>query len=303
MIQYASDLHLEFYGKVPNFKEILRPVAPYLVLAGDIGQPGHPAFHQFLDYVSANWRAVILIAGNHEYYANQAPHKWNARWNMKPPRSMAATTHALLEACVPLPNLYFLHADAPVAYFPDDNLVFIGLTMWSHIPDDQLARAKRSMNDYEYIPVVDAADGTLRPWTPEESRAEHDRQRAVLEAVVAEWSVRGAEIVVVTHHMPSFTLTAPQYKDDPLNCCFANNFDGFLVANPAIKAWIYGHTHAAGTQVIGRTVCAINARGYPKGGAEVAGYSPERFLLLTGSAAAATVAYVVLEDEEAIDFL
>jgi hypothetical protein len=126
----------------------------------------------------------------------------------------------------------------------------------------------------------------------------------VLEAAVAEWSDRGAEIVVVTHHMPSFSLTDSRYRGDPLNCCFANNFDEFIAANPTIKAWIYGHTHAAGTQVIGRTVCAINARGYPKGGAEVAGYSPEK--VLTFGWVSASAALPVLEDDkekEAVDFL
>lgn len=279
MIQYASDLHLEFFGRIPDFKAILRPVAPYLVLAGDIGQPGHLVFHQFLDYVSTNWKAVILIAGNHEFYANQQPHKWNARWNKSPPRAMTHTIQALLEACVPYPNLYFLHADSPVAHFPDDNLVFIGLTLWSHIPADQLARARRVMNDYEYIPVVNMdEEGKLRPWTPEESCAEHARERAVLEATIAEWSTRSVDMIVVTHHMPSFSLVASQYKDDPLNCCFATNFDAFILANPAIKAWIYGHTHSAGVHMIGSTLCAINARGYPKSGTEVVGYSPEKTL-------------------------
>ena len=38
-IQYASDLHLELYVKPVSFESILKPVAPYLALAGDVGHP------------------------------------------------------------------------------------------------------------------------------------------------------------------------------------------------------------------------------------------------------------------------
>ena len=276
-IQYASDLHLEFFGTPPDFTTIVKPVAPYLVLAGDIGQPGHHVFHQFLDYVAVNWRAVILIAGNHEYYTTQPQRKWNARWNTKPPRTMFETQEYLKAACVPYPNLYFLHTDSPVAFFPDDNLVFIGLTLWSWIPDDILHVAATSMNDYSYIPVGGEAE-ERRPLDPHTSREIHTRERAVLEAQIAEWSSRGAEIIVVTHHMPSFGLIAPQYTGSVLNCCFASDCEP-LLRDGAVRAWIYGHSHAAGCRQIGATVCAINARGYPRGGtAEVAGYSSTAIL-------------------------
>ena len=275
-IQYASDLHLEFFRSPPDFTSIVKPAAPYLVLAGDIGQPGDSVFHQFLDYVAANWRAVILIAGNHEFYTNQPAHKWNARWNTKPPRTMFETQELLKAACVPYPNLYFLHADSPVAFFPDDNLVFLGLTLWSWIPDELLHVAAASMNDYSCIPVLaTTATEERRPLDPRTSREIHRHERAVLEAQIAEWSSRGAEMVVVTHHMPSFGLIAPQYTSNPLNVCFASDCEP-LLRSGVVRAWIYGHSHAARCQRIGTTPCAINARGYPRSGAaEVAGYSPQ----------------------------
>lgn len=276
-IQYASDLHLEFFSALPDFMSIVKPVAPYLVLAGDIGQPGHFVFHQFLDYVAANWRVVIFIAGNHEFYTTQPHRKWNARWNTKPPRTMFETQELLKDACVPYPNLYFLHADSPVAFFPDDNLVFIGLAMWSWIPDDLLHIASESMNDYSCIPMLGTA-GERVPLTPHTSREMHRQERAVLEEQISEWSSRGAEIVVVTHHMPSFGLISPQYVSSPLNVCFASDCDSLLHGG-VIRAWIYGHSHAANYQRIGTTLCAINARGYSRNGvAEVVGYSPERVL-------------------------
>ena len=43
-----------------------------------------------------------------------------------------------------------------------------------------------------------------------------------------------------------------------------------------VKAWIYGHTHNAGTGVIKNTICAVNARGYPN--ESVPGFSREAWL-------------------------
>lgn len=297
-IQYASDLHLEFFSSSsPDFSSIVKPVAPYLVLAGDIGQPGHSVFHQFLNYVAANWRAVILIAGNHEFYTTQPVSKWNAYWNTEPPRTMYETLEHLKAACIPYKNLYFLHADSPVAFFPDDNLVFFGLTLWSWIPDDLLHVAAVSMNDYSCIPVLATTTKERRPLDPRTSREIHRHERAVLEALISEWSSRGAEMVVVTHHMPSFALIAPQYVGSPLNTCFASDCEPLLHSG-TVRAWIYGHSHAARSQRIGATICAINARGYPRSGtAEVAGYSSTailRHLACVGS---------TVTTEEEVEFL
>jgi len=48
-IQYASDLHLEHYEKTV-FQIMLKPSAPVLVLAGDVGQPGRRSYRDFLYY-------------------------------------------------------------------------------------------------------------------------------------------------------------------------------------------------------------------------------------------------------------
>jgi predicted phosphodiesterase len=293
MIQYASDLHLEFFAQAPNFKSILRPVAPYLVLAGDIGQPDHNVFCQFIDYVSSNWKAVILIMGNHESYTNRAYRNWAS----KPPRTLAQTIDTLATLCMSYPNLHFLHAANPSAFFPDDALVFLGTTLWSYIPDEMLECAKEAMNDYKCIPVADSAG--IHPLTPEESRTIHAHEKSVLEAQIVEWSSKDVSIIVVTHHMPSFSLVAPRYDGDPLNCCFASNCDSLMTMTPALKAWIYGHTHAASVQKVGDTLCAINARGYPKGG-EVPGYSPEAVLFKPTTTIVRSAASAAIDENELV---
>ena len=70
-IQYASDLHLEFMENTLYLEtHPLQPVADILVLAGDTGYLGDEGFvkHPFWDWASENFKEVIVIPGNHEFY-------------------------------------------------------------------------------------------------------------------------------------------------------------------------------------------------------------------------------------------
>ena len=71
-IQFASDLHLEM-GPNRNWLKLypIQPVAPYLILAGDIFVLNRvdEEIDYFIDYFSANWEQVYIVPGNHENYA------------------------------------------------------------------------------------------------------------------------------------------------------------------------------------------------------------------------------------------
>ena len=70
-IQYASDLHLEFSENSSYLKHNpLLAVGDVLVLAGDIGYIGDDNYskHPFWDWASQNYKQVIVIPGNHEFY-------------------------------------------------------------------------------------------------------------------------------------------------------------------------------------------------------------------------------------------
>ena len=75
-----SDLHLEYYNKLPQlffnnkrFKPTINLTSKnVLCLCGDIGNLStmkkHNVYEQFLSFASLNFDHVFLIAGNHEYY-------------------------------------------------------------------------------------------------------------------------------------------------------------------------------------------------------------------------------------------
>ena len=70
-IQYASDLHLEFKENSNYLKQHPLTVSgEILVLAGDIGYIGDDNYskHPFWDWASENYKQVIVVPGNHEFY-------------------------------------------------------------------------------------------------------------------------------------------------------------------------------------------------------------------------------------------
>lgn len=49
-----------------DYQSMITPMASYLLLAGDIGDPTHPHFQRFMCWCSANWERVWFIAGQME---------------------------------------------------------------------------------------------------------------------------------------------------------------------------------------------------------------------------------------------
>jgi hypothetical protein len=248
-IQYVSDLHLEFYEKIA-FPLLVKPISKYLALAGSIGHPNTPVWNSFFQYVSSNWEHVFYVTGNHEYY-----NKEKRRWKYITPQTFSKRHNDIAASLSQWSNVHLLDTYKPY-FLTKDNVAIVGNTLWSHIPDKDKMFITLSINDYNYI----AKEGII-PFSVEDTCNLHNAQKTLLQEKIDYFTFQKIPIVVITHHMPSYTLISPRYKDNASNCAFASNCETMLT--PYVRAWIYGRTHNVSNVMIQKTMCLVNARGYP----------------------------------------
>src|SRR3989338_6804688 len=104
LVDYLSDLHLEFHSKYPLLP---KSSAEILVLAGDIGYPSHKNWIDFLHYCKTQYKYVLYVAGNHEYYSRK--------------KTYAAINQLIAESCARL-GIIFLDNKSWIK----DGVKFIG---------------------------------------------------------------------------------------------------------------------------------------------------------------------------------
>jgi predicted phosphodiesterase len=247
-IQYCSDIHLEFHDKSDKGdlspEMFIKPSAPYLALAGDIGIPDLQSYEVFLGWCSKNWKQVFLVAGNHEYYNYRCPVKTD----------MTVKRAKIREVMAKFPNVVFL--DRSSIYVADEGVRILGCTLWSHIPDEHAHNAILSMNDARQI--LCAGDIVFSPWKFSEL---HALEKQWLSDEIDRAAGAGEKCLVITHYMPSFSLIHPKYQGLSLNCCFASESDDLF--RPPVVGWICGHTHTGGEFKIHDIPCVLNPFGYP----------------------------------------
>ena len=67
--------------------------------------------------------------------------------------------------------------------------------------------------------------------------------------------------VVVTHHVPSYQLVAPEFQGRRINGAFTVELADYI-ADSGIDYWLYGHSHRKIDKTIGTTRCLCNQFGY-----------------------------------------
>lgn len=217
-IQLVSDVHLEFnpraYGDrcFEEFGRLVTPVADILVLAGDICTIKHIIIlDKFLQYCAENWKHVVFVPGNHEYYGG------NKFENI-------SIVDGKLNSLCAKHGIHFLQKDSVVI---GDVMIF-GCTMWTDVNGFELI-VRNYMNDFQMIRQFD-----LESW-----KWHHEDHRA--------WLLRAldgrvhSKKIVVTHHAPLLQGCASEsYERGNQHRAFASDLSD-LVAK--CNAWIFGHTH------------------------------------------------------------
>ena len=153
-----------------------------------------------------------------------------------------------------------------------DNVDFILSTLWSHIRPEDEYFVHRGMNDFRQI----LYNG--RRFTPADFNTEHEKCLEFIKQSVAESTAE--RIVVVTHHLPSMAVVAPEHKGSLLNSAFATELGNFI-ADSRIDAWIFGHSHANEEAILGNPRLVCNQLGYVYYNEHLAGFDGKRFIEIT----------------------
>jgi hypothetical protein len=246
-IQIASDLHIEMvwnHSKLSYQEQqdildsMIKPVAPYLVLAGDVGCPGDvwgkKQYAQFIEKQADAFEMVFVIAGNHEYYGDA---KAFGQSNTAP------TIHATMkQICSKFHNVVFLDRKCAVL----DGVRLVGVTLWSDVQPEQENHVEAYVSDYKRIrvPNSDSLFSSSRQLTVKDSRAWHK-----VDVQFIEWQCRqamrsGQDVVLISHHGPLLEGTSnASHSSSPIASAFSTDLSQIIEKSPCIKAWVFGHTH------------------------------------------------------------
>lgn len=230
-----SDLHMEFYDNSRYLKAFeFEAKGDVLVLAGDTFYLRDIIAPQkkFWNWASQNFRQVLMVPGNHEFYNNGDVTERGDSWQW-----------------LFRPNVgYYYNKVVHI-----DDIDFILTTLWSMIPVQDMYHVQQGMNDFRQIMY----EG--HRFTPEDFNLEHEKCLTFLKQAVKESTAK--HIVVVTHHLPTLSVVAAQHMGSVLNGAFAAELGNFI-ADSRIDVWIYGHSHTNIDTTIGNTWIVCNQFGY-----------------------------------------
>ncbi len=230
-VRVFSDLHLEF-GLEPIKKCVNMCAAnrtKYTILAGDITNFEKREFilTKLVSELKPHTDHIIYVLGNHEYYK----------------QGKKSVTEIKIEYKILCEKLEITLLED--TSFETDDFIFYGATMWTNMN----TVAFKQMNDRYSFKSHD------------ELISLHENSVSHLTDFMNNYNST-KPLVVITHHLPSFTLIDKIYECySDINSGFASRLD-YLIA-PPIKYWVYGHTHKPNTTVINGIKLFCNSHGYP----------------------------------------
>lgn len=224
----GSDLHSEF----EHNKELPPlPDADLIILAGDIGYPGHgPKWLQ-----ENTDKPAIFVAGNHDYYGSsyQDVNTHNKQYD--------GTNVMVLT-----PGIY-----------ETEEYVFIACTLWSSLRlpgyrDYPIEEYKYAIQDFTFI----------KGWTPEDHVQANLVERQFIIDNLEKYKHK--KCVLITHFVPTVQCITEFFRASNINPYFINDLD-FIIDKYEPVAWLFGHTHTKWDQLHtnGKTRLICNPRGYP----------------------------------------
>lgn len=203
-----------------------------LVLCGDICSVPEKT-NLLLNELSRRFRHIIYVPGNHEYY-----HSTLDATNDKLRRIQEKHTNVSIATNNSFSTLQI------------DDVRFVYGTLWTDPTDVRFVRMPltKYLNDFRAI-----GDFSLLRMS-ELHKAQKEQLRLLLSEPFS------GKTVVLTHHLPSFSLCSPRFGGQ-YDHGFASDCDD-LLSSGLIELWCHGHTHDFIEVTIGSTKVVCNPTGY-----------------------------------------
>lgn len=213
-VQICSDIHIGISERI-EFPKMIEPVAPILALLGDIGDPETKEFNTFLTYCCHNWKQVLLVPGNHEF------------WRINPgSKKTIDSAYTMLKSFEK--QFQNLMVCWRTKFVSEDGVIVLATPLWSR-PAEGLIH-----NEYEVA------------WVDPDRSFDAETLSKLHEADL-QWLKRELQInkkktvVVLTHYPPSLLLIDRRVIKEADETLYASDLD--ILIRPPVVAWACGHTH------------------------------------------------------------
>lgn len=240
LVRVYSDIHNEIrrYYKLPQWfpPELDKDKDTVLILAGDIDHAKQ--LPKYLDELAKRFKAVVHVAGNHEFY--------NSNIRSAKNRMKEYTAD----------NVYHLDNE----YIHIDGYKIIGSTLWTDLSNPIIGNTcQQQMNDYRSIRL---GEGSYRNINVNDTTKWNQESVKFLKENI------NKDSIVVTHHNPLDVFNKPRSiingtvsNVNPLDYAFYANQEDLLQLEP--KMWISGHTHDVYDFIHKNVRMVSNCVGYP----------------------------------------
>ncbi len=268
-VQLVSDLHLELMDakEIKNIKNLIKPSAPILLMAGDICACGNTEdfgrFTNFLDIFCKEYKTILHVAGNHEYYVT------SNRPNVIEQNTVDQIDRRLKALNKTYSNYHYLNNDTFEYMDGKKNYIFVGTTLWTYVPRqlnkksekiDAHREIENGMNDYSNI-YMKLRDQSLRykyrHYTVDDMQKKHKAALSFIKQSMKTYAKKTC--ILMTHHKPFFEKDIN--LNDPLTYAYQSNLADQILKKPFILA-VYGHTHVHFNKRINGIRVVSNPKGY-----------------------------------------
>lgn len=223
-VQILSDLHLESPVAYDTFE--ITPKAPHLALLGDVGNISKhkDGCLEFFTRQLKQFETVLFVPGNHEAY--------HSNWDDTLGILLAFEQDVAQDASLG----QFVLLDRKQFQVPDTNVVILGCSLFSYVPQNMHFNVSLGLNDFYQI-----AD-----WDVDMHNEAHKRDVAWLNEKVAALGQTDAKIMILSHWSPTQDPRAiePAHIGSPITSGFSTDLsEEACFKSPKVRVWAFGHTH------------------------------------------------------------